>query len=84
MPPYPHRFILLVAIVMVSARFGMMRLLEMLFCFFLNERFFMFSNIKFIVSVFAICAGILLICCLVAEVPIMLIQMAHTANHALI
>lgn len=56
----------------------------MLFCFFLNERFFMFSNIKFIVSVFAICAGILLICCLVAEVPVMLIQMAHTANHALI
>lgn len=46
--------------------------------------FFMFSNIKFIVSVLTICAGILLICCLVAEVPIMLIQMAHTANHALI
>lgn len=44
----------------------------------------MFSNIKLIVSVLAICAGILLICCLVAEVPIMLIQMAHTANHALI
>ena len=52
--------------------------------FSLNERFFMFGNIKLIVSVLAICAGILLICCLVAEVPIMLIQMAHTANHALI
>lgn len=46
----------------------------------------MFSNIKLIVSILAICAGILilLICCLVAEVPIMLIQMAHAANHALI
>ena len=82
--PCPRRFHLLAAIVMVSARAGMMRLLKMLFCFFLNERFFMFSNIKFIVSVFAICAGILLICCLVAEVPIMLMQMAHTANHALV
>lgn len=62
----------------------MMRLLKMLFCFLPNEMFFMFSNIKLIVSVLAICAGILLICCLVAEVPVLLIQMAHTANHALI
>lgn len=62
----------------------MMRLLKTLFCFFSMKGFFMFSNIKFIVSVLTICAGILLICCLVAEVPIMLIQMAHTANHALI
>lgn len=44
----------------------------------------MFSNIKLIVSVLAICAGILLICCLIAEVPVLLIQMVHTANHALI
>lgn len=62
----------------------MMRLSKLLFLFSLDERIFMFSNIKLIVSVLAICAGILLICCLVAEVPILLIQMAHTANHALI
>lgn len=44
----------------------------------------MFGNIKLIVSVLAICAGILLIGCLIAEVPVLLIQMAHGANHALI
>lgn len=69
---------------MVSARFGIMKLMKIAVLFHLNEGFFMFGNIKLIVSVLAICAGILLICCLVAEVPIMLIQMAHTANHALV
>lgn len=62
----------------------MMRLSKLLFLFSLDERIFMFGNIKLIVSVLAICAGILLICCLIAEVPVLLIQMAHTANHALI
>lgn len=44
----------------------------------------MFGNIKLIVSVLAICAGILLICCLIAEFPVLLMQWSHTANHALI
>ena len=44
----------------------------------------MFSNIKLIVSALAICAGILLICCLSAEIPVMLVEMAHTANRTLI
>lgn len=61
-----------------------MKLMKIVVLFSINERIFMFSNIKLIVSVLAICAGILLICCLITEVPVLLIQMAHTANHALI
>lgn len=57
---------------------------EIIVLFSLNKGVFVFSTVKLFVSVLAICVGILLICCLVAEVPIMLIQMAHTANHALI
>lgn len=44
----------------------------------------MLGNIKLIVSILAICAGILLICCFIAEFPVLLMQWGHTANHALI
>lgn len=44
--PCPRRFHLLAAIVMVSARAGMMRLLKMLFCFFFSMKGFSCSAIS--------------------------------------
>ena len=75
---------MLSAIAIVSARFAMMILMKLLFCFLSGKGFFMFGNIKLIVSVLAICAGILLICCLIAECPVLLMQWSHTANRALV
>lgn len=44
----------------------------------------MSDNIKFVISILAVFVGVLFICCLIAEVPVMLVEMAHTGTHALI
>ena len=44
----------------------------------------MSDNIKFVVSILAVFVGVLFICCLIAEVPVLLVEMAHTGTHVLI
>lgn len=44
----------------------------------------MSDNMKFVVSILAVFFGVLFICCLIAEVPVLLIEIAHVGNHALI
>lgn len=62
----------------------MMILSKLLFRFLSMKGFFMSDNMKFVVSILAVFVGVLFICCLIAEIPVMLVEMAHTANRALI
>lgn len=62
----------------------MMILSKLLFRFLSMKGFFMSDNMKFVVSILAVFVGVLFICCLIAEIPVMLVEMAYTANHALI
>lgn len=62
----------------------MMILSKLLFRFLSMKGFFMSDNMKFVVSILAVFVGVLFICCLIAEIPVMLVEMEHTANHALI
>ena len=62
----------------------MMILSKLLFRFLSMKGFFMSDNMKFVVSILVVFVGVLFICCLIAEVPVLFIEIAHVGNHALI